>query len=61
MKKSEKEELEKFIRHEIRKVVICNFLDFRNDMNNWFSEIFDEKYLPKIVEEVYKMYPKPEE
>ena len=30
-------------------------------MNNWFSEIFDEKYLPKIVEEVYEMYPKPEE
>ena len=61
MKKSEIEELEKFIRHEIRKVVICNFLDFRNDMNKSSFGIFSEKYLPKIVEEVYKMYPTPEE
>ena len=61
MKKSEKEQLEKFIRQEIRTVIIKNYLDFRNDMNKSLFETFSGKYLPKIVEEVYKMYPKPEE
>ena len=61
MKKSEREELEKFIRHEIRRVIINNFLEFRNDMNKSLFDTFDEKYLPKIVEEVYQMYPKIDE
>ena len=55
MKKSE---WEKLIRHEIRRVIINNFLDFRNEMNNKSFDLFDEKYLPKIVEEVSKMYSK---
>ena len=60
MKKSEKEELEKFIRHEIRTVIIKNYLDFRNDMYKSSFETFSGKYLPKIVKEIYEMYPKPE-
>ena len=61
MKNPEKSDLEKFIRHEIRRVIINFFLDFRSDMYNSSSEIFDEKYLPKILEEVYKIYPKIDE
>ncbi len=53
MKKSE---WEKLIRHEVRKVVLGNFIKFRNDMNNKYYDTFMGEYLPKIVEEVHQMY-----
>jgi len=49
-------EWEKLIRPEIRRVIVKNFLEIRNDMNNSLFETFDEKYLPKIIEEVHKEY-----
>ena len=33
----------------------------KNEPTHQKGEIFDEKYLPKIEEEIYKMFPKPEE
>ena len=53
MKKSE---WEKLIRHEVHNVVLKNFIEFKNDMNNSLFDTFTEEHLPKIVEEVHKMY-----
>ena len=53
-----KSELRKLIQHEIRRVMINNFLDLRSEMNDRLFDTFDEKYLPKIVEEVSKLYSK---
>jgi|AACY02.10.fsa_nt_gi hypothetical protein len=57
MKKSE---LELIIRHEVRNIFRKNFNEFKNDMNNSYDTLV-EKHLPKIVDEVFKMYPKIDE
>ena len=57
MKKSE---LELIIRHEVRNIFRKNFNEFKNDMNNSYDTLV-EKHLPKIVDEVIKMYPKIDE